>query len=378
MEKIMSFRLLSIVALNALASASHAQAPATATYPVKTVRVVVPWPPGGLVDVVGRIVFQKISENTAQQFIVDNRAGATGVIGAEAVAKSAPDGYTLLVHSASHITNPHTMKKLPYDTFKDFTPIGLLAAQTGLITVHPSLPVKSTKELVALAKAQPNNILYASAGAGSFSHLAIALIDSLAGSKMLHVPYKGGGLGTTATVAGETQVIAGTPAALVTHMNSVRLRLIAVTSDVRLSQFPQTPTIHESGVPGYEFRGWVSVMGPANLPRPIVDRINSEITKSIESPDTKKRMESLEAWTLTPEQTAARFRGILGFEVERGQGHRRRHEGPVEFQRALESVTRRSLVIHAQLQPTQQPLRDGALGTLLDHHLGGPHSAHKR
>jgi tripartite-type tricarboxylate transporter receptor subunit TctC len=290
-------------------TASNAQSPAATPYPAKAVRVVVPWPPGGLVDVVGRIVFQKISENTGQPFVVDNRAGATGVIGADAVAKSAPDGYTLLVHSASHITNPHTLKKLPYDTFKDFTPIGLLAAQTGLITVHPSLPVKTTKELVTLAKAQPNGILYASAGAGSFSHLAIALIDSIAGSTMLHVPYKGGGLGTTATAAGETQVIAGTPAALVTHMNSGRLRLIAVTSDERLPQFPQTPTINESGVPGYEFRGWVSVMGPANLPRPVVDRINSEITKSMNSTDTKKRMESLEPWTMTPEQTATRFRG---------------------------------------------------------------------
>ena len=287
---------------------TNAQSPAAAGYPAKTVRVVVPWPPGGLVDVVGRIVFQKISENTVQQFIVDNRAGATGVIGADAVAKAAPDGYTLLVHSASHITNPHTMKKLPYDTFRDFTPIGLLAAQTGLIAVHPSLPVKTTRDLVLLAKSHPGYVLYASACAGSFSHLAIALIDSLAGSRMLHVPYKGGGLATTATVSGESQVIAGTPAALVTHMNSGRLRLIAVTSDVRLAQFPQTPTINESGVPGYEFRGWVSVMGPANLPRPIVERINSEITKSIDSADTKKRMESLEPWTMTPEQTAARLR----------------------------------------------------------------------
>lgn len=278
------------------------------TYPAKTVRVVVPWPPGGLVDTVGRIVMQKVSDNTGQPFVIDNRAGATGVIGADIVAKAAPDGYTLMVHSASHITNPHTIRKLPYDTFKDFTPIGLLAAQTGLVTVHPSLPVKTTKDLLALAKARPDQVLYASSGAGSFSHLAVALIDSMAGTRMLHVPYKGGGPATTAVVSGETQVIAGTPAALVTHMNSGRLRLIAVTSDTRLSQFPQTPTIGESGVPGYEFRGWVSVMGPAQLPRAIVDRINGEISKSIDSPDTKKRMESLEPWTMTPEQTAARFR----------------------------------------------------------------------
>ncbi len=293
----------STVTLFAAAGALHAQ-----TYPTKSVRVVVPWPPGGLVDVVGRIVFQKISENTGQQFLVDNRAGATGVIGAEIVARAPADGYTLMVHSATHISNPHTLKKLPFDTFKDFTPIGLLAAQTGLLTVHPSLPVKNTKELIALARARPEQLLYASSGPGTFSHLAVALIDTMSGSKMLHVPYKGGGPATTAVVAGESQVIAGTPAALVTHLQSNRLRLMAVTSDVRLPQFPQTPTIAESGVPGYEFRGWVSAIGPANLPRPIVDRISAEIMKSMDSADTKKRMETLEPWTMTPEQTAARFR----------------------------------------------------------------------
>jgi tripartite-type tricarboxylate transporter receptor subunit TctC len=277
-------------------------------YPSKTVRVICPWPAGGLIDVVGRIVFQKISENTGQQFIVDNRPGAIGVIGAEMVARAPADGYTLMVHSASHISSPHIVKKLPYDPLKDFVPIGLLAAQTGLITAHPSLPVKSIKDLVALAKARPGQLLYASSGSGTFSHLAMALIDNMAGTRMVNVNYKGGGPATTAVVSGETQLIAGTPAALVTHLNSNRLRLMAVTSDVRLPQFPQTPTVAESGIPGYEFRGWVIVMGPANLPRPIVDRISAEIFKAIDSADTKKRMEALEPWTMTPEQTAARVR----------------------------------------------------------------------
>mgnify|MGYP003345477509 FL=1 len=200
------------------------------------------------------------------------------------------------------------MKKLPYDTLKDFTFISLLAAQTGLISVHPSLPVKTVKDLVALARARPGQLLYASSGTGTFSHLAIALIDSMAGTKMINVPYKGGNAGTTAAVSGETQVIAGTPAALVPHLNSNRLRLLAVTSDTRLTQFAQTPTVAESGVPGYEYRGWVVVMAPANLPRPIVERVHAEIIKSIESADTKKRMEHLEPWTLTPEQTTARVR----------------------------------------------------------------------
>ena len=304
MRKLFNATLLPVM-LGALLSTSavHAQ-----SYPAKTVRVVCPWPAGGLVDVAGRIVFQKISENTGQQFIVDNRPGAIGVIGAEMVARAPADGYTLMVHSASHISNPHIVKKLPYDTLRDFTAIGLLAAQTGLITAHPSLPVKSIKELVALAKTKPGQIMYASAGSGTFSHLAMALIDNMAGTKMVNVNYKGGGPATTAVVSGETQMIAGTPAALMTHLNSNRLRLLAVTSDVRLTQFPQTPTVAESGIPGYEFRGWVAVMGPANLPRPIVDRVSAEITKAIDSPDTKKRMESLEPWTMTPGQTAARVR----------------------------------------------------------------------
>ena len=303
MKKFVAVKLSCALIILASTSAVRAQA-----YPAKTVRVICPWPAGGLIDVVGRIVFQKMSENTGQQFIVDNRPGAIGVIGADMVARAPADGYTLMVHSASHISSPHIVKKLPYDALKDFVPIGLLAAQTGLITAHPSLPEKSIKDLVALAKARPGQLLYASSGAGTFSHLAMALIDSMAGTQMVNVNYKGGGPATTAVVSGETQLIAGTPAALVTHLNSNRLRLMAVTSDTRLTQFPQTPTVAESGIPGYEFRGWVVVMGPANLPRPIVDRISAEIFKAIDSADTKKRMETLEPWTMTPEQTAARVR----------------------------------------------------------------------
>lgn len=289
---------VALVPLNSVAQA----------YPARTVRVICAAPASGLVDVVGRIVFQKIAENTGQQFVIDNRPGAIGVIGAEMVARAPADGYTLLLHSASHIASPHIVKKLPYDAFKDFTPISLLAAQTGLITAHPSLPVKTIKELVALAKARPGQLMYASSGSGSFSHLAMALIDTMTGTKMVNVNYKGGAPATTAVASGETQLIAGTPAALLTHLTSNRLRLMAVTSDVRLAQFPQTPTVAESGIPGYEFRGWVATWGPASLPRAIVERMNAEVLKSIESPDTKKRMEVLEPWTMTPEQTTARMR----------------------------------------------------------------------
>ena len=164
---------------------------AAQSYPAKPVRVIIPWPAGGLTDVAGRIIVQKMGENLGQSFVVDNRGGATGTIGADLVAKSPADGYTLMVHSTSHVANAHLYAKLPYDTLRDFTPIGLLVAQTGLLVVHPSLPVKNVKELVALARAKPDQVLYASSGAGSFSHLAIALLTSMTNTKMLHVPYKG-------------------------------------------------------------------------------------------------------------------------------------------------------------------------------------------
>jgi tripartite-type tricarboxylate transporter receptor subunit TctC len=275
-------------------------------YPTRPVRVIIPWPSGGLTDVAGRIVFQKVSESLGQQFIIDNRPGATGSIGADVVAKAPPDGYTLMVHSASHIGNPHIYKKLPYDTFRDFTPVSLLVAQTGLLCVHPALPAKSVKELVALARSRPDQLLYATSGTGSFSHMAITLLTSMTGTKMVHVPYKGGGPATTAVIAGESQLLAGTPAAVLTQLNANRLRLLAVTSDTRLKQFPNTPTIAQAGVPGYEFRGWVAVLGPGGMPKPIVDRINAEIKKVLDSPDS--RLDALEPWYMTPEQTAARMR----------------------------------------------------------------------
>jgi len=292
-------------ALAALLAASPFVA-AAQNYPVKPVRVVIPWPAGGLTDVAGRIIVQKIGESTGQSFVVDNRGGATGTIGADMVAKAPPDGYTLMVHSTSHVANAHLYARLPYDTLHDFTPIGLLVAQTGLLVVHPSLPAKSVKELVALARARPGDLLYASSGAGSFSHLAVALLTSLTHTKMLHVPYKGGGPATTALVSGETQFLVGSPAAVLPQLQSKRLRLLAVTSDSRLAQFPDAPTVAEAGVPGYEFRAWVALFGPAGVPKPVVDKLNGEIRKVLDAPD--HRLDAFEPWYMTPGQTAARMK----------------------------------------------------------------------
>ena len=301
----LSFAFAFLTAAHVIAAPSMCAAQA---YPSKPVRVITPWPTGGLTDVVGRLIFQKISETTGQQFVVDNRPGAAGTIGADIVAKSKPDGYILMVHSTTHVGNPHIYKQLPYDTLKDFVGIGLLSAQTGLLVVHPSLPAKTVKELITFAKAHPNEILYATSGSGSFSHLAIALLTSMTKTQMTHVAYKGGGPATTAIVSGETQFLVGSPAAVVTQLEAKRLRLLAVSSDTRLPQFPNTPTVAQAGVPGYEFRGWVGVFAPAGTPKAIVDWVNAEIKNAQTSPDMKARLEPFEPWYMTPEQTAARIR----------------------------------------------------------------------
>jgi len=298
---------VAIVALALLASVAVHDAFAQ-NWPAKPVRVVTPWAAGGLTDIVGRIVFQKISENLGQQFMIDNRGGAAGTIGADIVAKSPADGYTLMVHSMAHVVNPFVYAKLPSDTLNDFVGIGTLVRQTGLLVVHPSLPVKSVKDLIALARARPDQLFYSTAGSGSFSHLAVALLGSMSGTRMVDVPYKGGGPATAALVSGEAQLSAGTPASVSTHLGTHRLRLIAVTSDTRLTAFPNTPTVAESGQPGYDYAGWVGVFAPAGLPKPMVDRINAEIGRAMDSPDTKKRLEEFEPWTTTPAQMATRIR----------------------------------------------------------------------
>ncbi len=262
-------------------------------YPSKAVRVVTPWPTGGLTDVVGRIIFQKISETTGQQFIIDNRPGAAGTIGAELVAKSKPDGYTLMVHSTTHVGNPHIYKQLPYDTLKDFVGVGLLAAQTGLLVVHPSLPVKSVKELIAFARARPEQILYASSGSGSFSHLAIALLTSMTNTRMTHIPYKGGGPATTAIVSGEAQFLVGSPAAVLTQLEAKRLRLLAVSSDTRLLQHPDTPTVAEAGYPGYDVKSWYAYVAPAGTPPAVIARLSSEIGRALSASDVQDRLRDL-------------------------------------------------------------------------------------
>jgi tripartite-type tricarboxylate transporter receptor subunit TctC len=223
-------------------------------YPAKPVRVVVVFPAGGGTDIVSRIVFQKVSEQIGQQFVIDNRAGAAGMIGAEIVAKSPPDGYTVMVYSQTFINNMHLYRKVPFE-LKDFAAVAMLTRFVGMLTVHPSMPVRTTKEFIALAKARPGEILYGSAGIGAFQHLSMSVFATTAGIKMNHVPFKGGGPAVVALLGGEIQSILTPIAEVYPHVKSGRLRPIAVSSAERTTQFPKVPAISET-LKGYEFTSW--------------------------------------------------------------------------------------------------------------------------
>jgi tripartite-type tricarboxylate transporter receptor subunit TctC len=280
------------------------------TYPAKTVRVVIGWPAGGSNDLAGRVVFQKLAEKYGQQFVIDNRPGAAGVLGAEIVARSPADGYTLMVHSTTHVGNPWTYKKLPYDTFKDFVGVATLVGQPGVLVVHPSLPVKNTKELIALAKSRPGQINFSSSGNGSAPHLSMALFMSLSGTNLLHIPYKGGAPAVTAIVSGETQAMIATLSTIITQINANRVRPLAVSSAQRLKLVPELPTIAESGVPGYEMNPWVGVFAPAGTPRAIVDQLNAEINRTLQMPDVIQTLatQGSEPWIMTADQFQQRLR----------------------------------------------------------------------
>ncbi|MDB5866987.1 MAG: hypothetical protein JWO70_4793 [Betaproteobacteria bacterium] len=279
-------------------------------YPSKPVRVVVPWPPGGSNDIVGRIIAQKLSETTGQQFVVDNRGGAAGTIGSDQVAKAAPDGYTFMVHSATHVSNPHLYAKLPYDTLKDFVGIAPISAQIGMLIVHPSLPVKSVKEFIALAKTKPGQLTYSSSGNGSFVHLTMAMFAAMSDIKLVHVPYKGGGPAAISIASGETQAQMGTIGAVMQQIANRRVRPLAVTSDYRVEAFPQVPTLAEAGVTGYEFTAWIGALGPAGMPKPIVDRLNADIQRILRMPDVAEKLKSqtLDPMLMSPEQFARRLK----------------------------------------------------------------------
>jgi tripartite-type tricarboxylate transporter receptor subunit TctC len=272
----------------AAASTAWAQA-----YPAKPVRMVVPWPPGGANDILGRELAEHMARLLGQQVIVDNRGGANGVIGAEAVARAAPDGYTVMMHSlTSHATNPAIYKKLNYDTFSDFAPVTQVASLPLMIVVHPSLPAKTVRELVQIAKAQPGKLSYASFGTGSMSHLAGELFKITAKIDMVHVPYKGGGPALIDTVAGQVPVyFAGVTTAL-SNVQAGRLRALAITGNARSKPLPNVPAVAETPeLKGYEASVTYAVWVPARTPQDIVNRLNGTVIKAMQTPEFRARLD---------------------------------------------------------------------------------------
>jgi tripartite-type tricarboxylate transporter receptor subunit TctC len=298
-----------LTALAAMLWGHQAAAQTLKAYPTKTVRVVIPWPPGGSNDMAGRIVAQKLTQVMGQTFYIDNRGGAAGTIGAEMVAKAPPDGYTLMVHSTTHVGNPWMYKKLPYDTLKDFAPVGLISSQPGVLVVHPSLPVKTVKDLIDLAKAKPGSITFGSSGNGGLPHLSMALFEQMAGVRMIHVPYKGGGPAITALVSGETNVMIATLASAITYIQSGRLRAIAVSGGERLKSVPELPTISEAALPGYDMNPWMGLFAPAGTPKDIIEKLNKETARILQMPDVIQQlaMQGTEPWIMTPDQFARRL-----------------------------------------------------------------------
>jgi tripartite-type tricarboxylate transporter receptor subunit TctC len=293
-----------ILALGTLAShAALAQA-----YPAKPIRLVVPFPPGGSTDIVARIVAQKLSDRLGQQVVVENRGGAGGTIGAEAVAKAPPDGYTLVVGTTStHAVAPSVYGKIGYDPVKDFAPISLIAVTPYLLVVNPSVNVKSLQEFVGYVKARPGKLNYASAGTGSTTHLAMEMLKSAAGLYIVHIPYNGNGPAGTAVIAGQVEILFGSLPAVLPHAKSGRVRPLAVGTPKRSPSLPDVPTVAESGFPGFDASLWLAIMAPAGTPAPIVDRLQKEIHAVIASPDTADALNKAgaEPITSTPAELAA-------------------------------------------------------------------------
>ena len=279
-------------------------------YPAKPVRLVVPSAPGGGTDITARVMAPKLGEYLGQQVVVENRAGAGTMIGGELVARAAPDGYTLLMGISTLAINPAMYKKVPYDALKDFVPISQAVSLPNILVVHPSLPAKTVKELVAFGRARPGQIQFASAGVGTNPHLTAELFLSMTGLKMLHIPYKGSGAGIIDVIAGHVPVM--TPSILtgLPHAKAGRLRALGVTSARRAGGAPDIPTIAEAGVPGYEAVQWFGILAPAGTPRAIIDRVHREAVRVLQNPETKERLvaDGADPVGSTPEQFAAFIR----------------------------------------------------------------------
>ncbi|HET6492924.1 MAG TPA: tripartite tricarboxylate transporter substrate binding protein, partial [Burkholderiales bacterium] len=280
------------------------------TYPTKPVRLIVPFPAGGGTDIFARLVGRKMGDNMGQTFVVDNRAGASGIIGCEVVAKSAPDGYTLLMGTTgTHTTNPAVFSKLPYDPLKDFTPISLVAESPFVLLVHPSLPVRSVKDLIAFARMRPGQLTYASSGTGSSSHLGFELVNLMAGRKGVHVPYKGLPPAMLDTISGYVTMTWNSITASAPYIRNKQVRALGIGSAKRSALMPEIPTISESGLTGFELGSWYGLFAPAGTSPEIVRRIRSEVVKAINDSGLKEQFVALSAEPIG--STSAEFAKVL-------------------------------------------------------------------
>ena len=293
--------LLAVFAQNAFAQA----------YPTHSIRLVVPFPAGGTTDILARAAAQKLSESLGQSVVVDNRPGAAGNIGADIVAKSAPDGYTLLMGTVgTHAINPGLYAKMPYDHVKDFVPVVLVAGVPNVLAVNPAFPVNSVAELIALAKSKPGTINFASSGSGTSIHMSGELFKAMAGVDMTHVPYKGSSPALTDLMGGQVQIMFDNLPSALPLIKAGKLRAIAVTSLKRAAALPDVPTISESGLPGFEASSWFGVLAPAGTPAPVVAKINADVNKWLQSPEARDQLlaQGANAAGGTPEQFAAHIR----------------------------------------------------------------------
>ena len=297
--------------LAALAAAALLAPVATAqNYPARAVRLIVHSSPGGSSDILGRLVAQRLTESLGQQVVVENRAGASGMIGVDAAVKSPPDGYTILITQTSLAINPAIFAKIPYNALRDLAPITQIVDGPNVLTVHPSVPAKSVKQLIALAKSRPAGLIIGSPGQGTSPHLSAELFNAMAGVKIDQAQFKGAGLAIVSLLSGEVSVMFPTTPTVIGYLKAERLRALGVTTAKRTQALPEVPTISEAGLPGYESTQWFGILAPAGTPRPIVDRLNQEIVRIMQTPAIKERLngQGMEVVTGTPEQFGAHIK----------------------------------------------------------------------
>ena len=302
-------RVFAAAAMIALASS----APCQETYPTKPIRFVVPYPPGGASNDLARFIAQKLHERWGQPVIVDNRTGGNTVIASEVVARSAPNGYTILYVAMAHVINPLLLPKLPFDPFKDFAPVATLTQSRYVLTVSPSLPAATLQEFIAYAKARPGQLNFVSSGTGSAAHLTGELFNMMTGIKMQHIPYKGAAQSLLDLAAGQVQMYLASALSVTPFVKAGRIKALAIVGETRSPYLPQVPTFIEGGVPEFKERNWFGVMAPAGTPKPIVDKLANEISSILSTPDTVAMLAAQggEPYITTPEQFAARLKSDM-------------------------------------------------------------------